>query len=77
MARLRRSRVRERVVRPLQTLANLLAALREGDYSMRGRTPATRDDALGRVMREVNALADTLREQRWRAMEAGRAARDA
>ncbi|HOK44997.1 MAG TPA: PAS domain-containing sensor histidine kinase, partial [Bryobacteraceae bacterium] len=26
-----------RVVRPLQTLSNLLAALREGDYSIRAR----------------------------------------
>src|SRR6188768_4472260 len=29
--------LRERVVLPLQTLSNLLAALREGDYSIRGR----------------------------------------
>ena len=29
--------VRERVLRPLQTIANLLAALREGDYSIRAR----------------------------------------
>ena len=29
--------VRERVVRPLQTLSNLLGALREGDYSIRAR----------------------------------------
>jgi hypothetical protein len=35
-----------RVVRPLQTLSNLLAALREGDYSIRARG-ARRDDALG------------------------------
>ena len=31
--------VRERVVFPLQTLSNLLAALREGDFSVRGRSP--------------------------------------
>ena len=31
--------VRERVVFPLQTLSNLLGALREGDYSVRGRSP--------------------------------------
>src|ERR1043165_6638767 len=28
---------REHIVRPLQTLSNLLAALREGDYSIRAR----------------------------------------
>jgi nitrate/nitrite-specific signal transduction histidine kinase len=37
VARLRRLAVRERVVRPLQTLSNLLAALREGDFSIRAR----------------------------------------
>ena len=61
--------VRERVVFPLQTLSNLLAALREGDFSVRGRSPR-RDDALGEVMREVNTLGSTLREQRLDAMEA-------
>lgn len=61
--------LRERVVRHLQTLSNLLAALREGDYSIRARD-AGRDDALGEVMLEVNALGETLREQRLGAMEA-------
>ncbi len=61
--------LRERVVRHLQTLSNLLAALREGDYSIRARG-AGRDDALGEVMLEVNALGETLREQRLGAMEA-------
>ncbi|HEX7089286.1 MAG TPA: ATP-binding protein [Longimicrobiales bacterium] len=60
---------RERVVRPLQTLSNLLAALREGDYSIRGRG-ARRGDALGEAMIEVNALGETLREQRLGAVEA-------
>ena len=58
-----------RVVRPLQTLSNLLAALREGDYSIRARG-ARRDDALGEVIIEVNALGATLREQRLGAVEA-------
>jgi PAS domain-containing protein len=58
-----------RVVRPLQTLSNLLAALREGDYSFRGRSSRP-DDALGEVMREANALGDTLRQQRLDAVEA-------
>jgi two-component system, NtrC family, nitrogen regulation sensor histidine kinase NtrY len=61
--------VRERVVFPLQTLSNLLAALREGDFSVRGRAPRP-DDALGEVMREVNTLGGTLREQRLGALEA-------
>jgi nitrogen fixation/metabolism regulation signal transduction histidine kinase len=61
--------VRERVVFPLQTLSNLLGALREGDFSVRGRSPRP-DDALGEVMREVNTLGSTLREQRLGALEA-------
>ena len=61
--------VRHRVVFPLQTLSNLLAALREGDYSIRGRR-ANPSDALGEVMLEVNALGATLREQRLGALEA-------
>jgi PAS domain S-box-containing protein len=61
--------VRRRAVIPLQTLSNLLAALRESDFSIRGRG-AHRDDSLGEVTREVNELAETLREQRWGALEA-------
>src|SRR5215471_15832162 len=63
--------VRRRVVLPLQTLSNLLAALREEDYSVRARGSNTRpDDALWEVMVEVNALSETLREQRLGALEA-------
>ena len=61
--------LRGTVVRPLQTLSNLLAALREEDYSFRARVPKGQD-ALGDVMREVNALAVDLREQRLGALEA-------
>ncbi len=61
--------LRERVIFPLQTLANLLGALREGDYSVRGRSYRD-DDALGEVMREINTLGSTLREQRLGALEA-------
>jgi nitrogen fixation/metabolism regulation signal transduction histidine kinase len=60
---------RQRVAFPLQTLSNLLAAMREGDYSIRGRG-ADSPDALGDVIREVNALGQTLREQRLGAVEA-------
>ena len=61
--------VRERVVRPLQILSNLLAALREGDYSIRARG-AQLDDALGLAFAEVNALSEPLREQHLGALEA-------
>jgi two-component system nitrogen regulation sensor histidine kinase NtrY len=61
--------LRERVVRPLQTLSNLLGALREGDYSIRARG-AERDDALGLAFLEANVLGETLRTQRLGAMEA-------
>ena len=61
--------LRQRVVFSLQTLSNLLAALREEDFSVRGRD-AQRDDAMGEVMIEVNALSETLREQRLGALEA-------
>ncbi|HYL95142.1 MAG TPA: ATP-binding protein [Terriglobales bacterium] len=61
--------VRGTVMRPLQTLANMQAALREGDFSMRARV-GNPEDALGELMREVNALSEMLREQRLGAMEA-------
>ncbi len=61
--------LRERVVLPLQTLSNLLAALGEGDFSIRARG-ARRGDPLGEVMIEVNALVETLRHQRLDALEA-------
>lgn len=61
--------LRDRVVRPLQTLSNMLAALREGDFSLRARIERS-DDALGLALLEVNMLADTLRAQRLGAMEA-------
>ena len=61
--------VRERVVRPLQTLSNMLAALREGDYSIRARG-AEREDALGLAFLEANLLGETLRTQRLGALEA-------
>jgi two-component system, NtrC family, nitrogen regulation sensor histidine kinase NtrY len=61
--------LRERVIRPLQTLSNMLAALREGDYSIRARG-ADREDALGLAFLESNLLGETLRTQRMGAMEA-------
>lgn len=61
--------LRQRVVLPLQTLSNLLAALGEGDFSIRARG-ARGGDPLGQVMIEVNALVETLRHQRLDALEA-------
>lgn len=61
--------VQSRVVRPLQTMANLLSALREGDFSVRARD-ARRDEALGDAMAEINTLSRTLQEQRLSALEA-------
>jgi nitrogen fixation/metabolism regulation signal transduction histidine kinase len=60
---------RQRVVRPLRTLAGLLAGLREGDFSSRARGADTQDP-LGTVIGEINALGDTLQEQRVGALEA-------
>jgi two-component system nitrogen regulation sensor histidine kinase NtrY len=60
--------LRDHVVHPLQTISNLLAALREDDFSIRARVDAS--DALGEVMLEVNTLAETLRSQRLGAQEA-------
>jgi nitrogen fixation/metabolism regulation signal transduction histidine kinase len=70
-------RLRQSVVRPLQTLSNLLQAVREGDFSLRARLPrgpstakAESLDALEQVMLEINAIGETLREQRLGAVEA-------
>jgi two-component system nitrogen regulation sensor histidine kinase NtrY len=49
-------------------LANLLEAMREGDYSIRAR--AHGEEALGDVMQQVNAMGATLRAQRLGALEA-------
>src|SRR5437870_5882919 len=61
--------VRERVVRPLQTISNMLAALREGDFSLRARG-SNPDDALGLLLFELNTLGEDLRAQRLGALEA-------
>lgn len=61
--------VRQRVVFSLQTLSNLIAAMREEDFSIRARG-ARRTDAMGEVVIELNALSETLRQQRLGALEA-------
>ena len=59
----------EHIIRPLQTLANVVGALREEDYSFRARN-AVPNDALGELSLELNALADLLSQHRTGAMEA-------
>jgi len=57
------------LIRPLQTLSNVVSSLREGDYSFRARG-AGAPDALGELATEINALADLMQKQRVRSLEA-------
>lgn len=57
------------LMRPLQTMANVVSALREEDYSFRVRG-AQANDIFGELCREVNMLADVLQTQRLRAFDA-------
>ncbi len=61
--------LQEQTTRPLQTLSNVIAALREEDYSFRARGAAA-EDVLGELSLEVNALADLLADQRILSIEA-------
>jgi two-component system nitrogen regulation sensor histidine kinase NtrY len=61
--------VRRATVEPMRSLANLLEALRGGDYGIRGRH-ARKGDALGDIVLEANRLGATLRSQRFEALEA-------
>ena len=60
--------VRLRVNRPMATVANMLAALREGEFSIRARDEG--DDSVAATLSEVNALERMFREQRLGAVEA-------
>src|SRR5579863_8199874 len=51
---------RDHVANPLRTLANLLEAMREGDYSIRGRVSDS-EEPMGEEMLQVNARAVTRR----------------
>ena len=64
-----RSTLLEQIVHPLQTLANVVSALREEDYSFRARD-ASPNDSLGELGLEINMLADILTEQRIQTIEA-------
>src|SRR5271167_4882538 len=59
----------DQIVRPLQTLSNVVGALREEDYSFRARGAAP-NDALGELALEINSLADILTKQRLQTIEA-------
>lgn len=59
----------EQLVYPLRTVSNIITALREEDYSLRARH-ASRDDVLGEVMVEVNALAVLMESRKLEAIEA-------
>ena len=62
------SSARQLAVRSLNLVANLLGALREGDYSIRGLS-APSSSSMAMVMREVNDLGSTLQRQRTEAVE--------
>lgn len=59
---------RERVAFSLRTFANLLSALREGDYSIRAHG-AEGGDAFGELSMEINILSEALRRQRVGSLE--------
>ncbi len=59
----------DQIIRPIQTLTNVVSALREEDYSFRARGAAP-NDSLGELALEINTLADLLAEQRTRTIEA-------
>jgi nitrogen fixation/metabolism regulation signal transduction histidine kinase len=57
------------VIRPLQTVSNMVAAIREEDFSFRLRG-GSRDDSLADLILEINALASRQQEQKISALEA-------
>lgn len=61
--------VRAQIDYPLRTLANLISALREGDYSIWARS-TDRNDAMSEVTRELNLLTRALRNRRFGEVEA-------
>ncbi len=56
------------IVRPLQTLSNVVAALRENEYSFRARDVGE-GDALGDLAAQINELSGALRTRRHRESE--------
>ena len=62
------SAIFQHIVRPLQTLSNVVAALRENEYSFRARDIG-QGDALGDLAAQINELAGDLRARRHRESE--------
>ncbi|HEY0139507.1 MAG TPA: ATP-binding protein [Thermoanaerobaculia bacterium] len=54
---------------PLRSVSNLITALREEDYSLRAHEPS-RDDAVGEILAEVNALSELMESRKLEAVEA-------
>lgn len=63
------SMLHSQVVRPMQTLSNMVAAIREEDFSFRLRGGG-RDDSLADLIYEINSLAERLQQQKVSALEA-------
>jgi len=61
--------LRARLVYSLRSAANLVGALRQGDFAIRGRS-GIKDGAYGSLVLEVNDLAEVLQAQRLDEMEA-------
>ena len=57
------------IIRPLQTLSNMVASIREEDFSFRVRG-GDQDDSLAELTHELNSLADRLQMQKISALEA-------
>ena len=62
-------RQQDLVLRPLQTLSNLLSAIREEDFSFKARG-GNHQDSMGELVLEINSLSEALRQKRLGAMEA-------
>lgn len=58
----------QKITYQFRTLSNLLEGMTSGDYSLRGRKNDG-DSALGQLVTQINALADTLMSQRFVALE--------
>src|ERR1051326_6223097 len=63
------SMLHAQVIRPMQTLSNMVAAIREEDFSFRLRGGG-REDSLADLIYEINSLAIRLQQQKVSALEA-------